>query len=495
MIWVIVMCTMVLLSFIIFLISHSDIYKGVKSNTTKPSKVQDYKTDNKNTVDKKEIYAETWQNKIDIQDKKQVENKKRYYYSHEYTPKNIQDFPEPLDLEITYDVDKPLLPVSGNVSTIYIWSNNASNITVYDPVYTLTWGIVNTVEKLEIIWDGDMESYLLKNFEPWDREFQYNIDTKFDNIVEWKNRYLIRWYTSDNGKVHETIVYINYIPRAGKVVYLEEKQQALESHFGWNDVSEYFLKETTSNYTTYQTLFKYNFVWKQILKINDDLEIIVLSDLTENQDIPYDVNTYIRWNENSSNKVKGGNIIEEIKHYKNNDILLIFSSGHEWVASYYLYDSSKNTLHDIYKDFVQYNDGKHAYGIYEILSVSDDSLSIKEHRYCCDDVFNFNWHEILTFDINSREIISRKNIVEIDYTGVKLWSFSESESSIYVSARDYGYDAIVDEDYKRNYQVINPEVINDYIVDNELEDLYVFEAKIRNHDLKYIEIVEILRPK
>ena len=110
----------------------------------------------------------------------------------------IKKFPKAIDLEYNLYLWIWTCPVQDNNSKIYFDFNNnnlSGNTQNWD--FTITWLIINDVEKIEVIWDGDMVSYFLNKYIPWEKQFVYNISTKWENIVEWENKYLIRGYSKN----------------------------------------------------------------------------------------------------------------------------------------------------------------------------------------------------------------------------------------------------------------------------------------------------------
>jgi hypothetical protein len=66
------------------------------------------------------------------------------------------------------------------------------------------------VESVEIIWNGDNESFFLKKFTPNKNDFTYFIKPTLGNVKPGLNRYLIRGYQSPN-IVFERVFTLRYI--------------------------------------------------------------------------------------------------------------------------------------------------------------------------------------------------------------------------------------------------------------------------------------------
>lgn len=61
----------------------------------------------------------------------------------------------------------------------------------------IKWETRSDIEYIEVVRDGDKESYFLKDYQPWSKKFEYIISNTNKNIAPWTNWYLIRAYAKD----------------------------------------------------------------------------------------------------------------------------------------------------------------------------------------------------------------------------------------------------------------------------------------------------------
>ncbi len=245
----------------------------------------------------------------------------------------IKKFPKAVD--ISYNLELPVweCPRVKNYSKIYFnTSYNSWNDRTKNWEYKLSWLIINDVEKIEVIWDGDMESYFLNKYVPWESKFTYNISTKWNNIKEGENKYLIRWY-SKNG-IYERIFNLNYY-NFDNITKLESIKKIYNEDEATYDINIWYKKD----WNTYSLWLTY---WTSILDLWDK-KILIYNDFEDNlsyveiqeswiiKKINYSLFTY----EFSS---------PAITYYDNWD-LLFEMSWHESPINYLYYSSSnKKTI-------------------------------------------------------------------------------------------------------------------------------------------------------
>lgn len=140
----------------------------------------------------------------------------------------------PKDLSYTYDFHTHEKPLRGNWSNIILnpriwwssgrwWRWEVEWTTRYQtsiPQITLQWDVRTDVEYVEVIRDGDGESYFLEKYEPWSQEFTYGIDKKYGNIKNGVNNYLVRTYTKS--RMFQSIYSLTYIDSENDSVYGEK---------------------------------------------------------------------------------------------------------------------------------------------------------------------------------------------------------------------------------------------------------------------------------
>lgn len=451
------------------------------------------------TVQQTPQHTNSW---VDQKDKHQLDSKENTTgdntiferittgYNHEY-----DIFPAPKNINITFIQDNITMPRDNNISYIYLKDKqfwNSNSWIKSDSEIILKWKIINSVEFIEIIWDGNMQRVFLDDYIPWDWNFIYNISENIWNLVEWKNKYLIRWYAYWD-KVYERILHLEYFwNNSSNQIYLEKSLKPISIDI-FNDINKpsYHKKFSDKNDDQlYTTAFKYNYIWEQKLILNDSQILTVVNSVGDNNEKKYEF--FIENNQKKSNSIETHLHINYLIHKDNWDIFFTVGWWFEWITSYYYYNNWENKLYDIFKDFVEFNDKKRAYNIFAITETTNDRFTIKESKYCCDMLFNYNWHEIITFDLSSKEIISRFPISKINDEFIHLNINSETKyiSQWIIIPKDYWYD-LLEESENKTYVITNPDIINNYIIDNDITWIYNISADIKIYNQEYIEIIEL----
>lgn len=319
-------------------------------------------------------------------------------------------FPQYLDIDIT-SKNKPKKPQWRNISDIYFQPENSNSRKIQDSSYTIEWLISADVEKIEVIWDGDNDSYFLKNFTSDTPDFSYNISTKLWNLNNGTNKYLIRGYAEKY--IYERVMKIDYFsPDIVKI--LERESFPIEDIQDKNITWKYLLSEKTNKYTEY------------ILGLNYGVTKFQLSDYS----VEFYNNPKQSYGEYSGNYIKvfdkQNRLLSEINNnrfsydtfslptlraYKSGH--LEFSIGwHEAPTTYYYYNARMNTFIHMHKFMNQNFDDDYGVNLF-IKPTGDNSLFIQS--------FVSRWQQEWTnysfeLDLNTMNITNiKKDIKQLEY--------------------------------------------------------------------------------
>ncbi len=168
------------------------------------------------------------------------------------TINNISEFdwfPDPKDLIVSFGQKSLQMPENNNNSYIYFEDHyNGGKYNISENHFLLKWKIINNVEKIEIIWDGDMESFFLQKYTAWSWEFEYHMDEKYTSLKEWKNRYLIRWYAKD--KIYERVITVFYT-NFSEIKTLEKTTQDFSRQWDYKTNPTYKIEKETNDTIQY----------------------------------------------------------------------------------------------------------------------------------------------------------------------------------------------------------------------------------------------------
>lgn len=188
-------------------------------------------------------------------------------------------FPWPADHDISYTVDNPQKPISGNVSDIYIYPEqddmtNLGGVIAFDGYHdmikasfastdntlTINGKARSDIAKIEVIRGGDGNVQNIQNFEPGQQDFSFVIGPKEQNIRLWGNRYMIRGYAQD--EIYHAIVSLIYLnPKSPSLAWEEirknetapderrEKFDACYANYTWEEARQSCFGEVNQEYT------------------------------------------------------------------------------------------------------------------------------------------------------------------------------------------------------------------------------------------------------
>lgn len=205
--------------------------------------------DNNNILESKninkEIFVNKWKNSNVKDEWENICFNEKYKEKESFYKK--YNFPIPKKLEYSLNLWKWKCPKYKNSSKIFIkTSNNNTYWKTMNWEFIIDWLILNNVEKIEVIWDWNMESYFLNKYIPWKSNFTYNISTKFWNIKVWTNKYLIRWYSKNF--VFEKLFTLDYYDFSKNVVLKKIDKIVFNYDYNnWNSNIWYVKKDNIYN--------------------------------------------------------------------------------------------------------------------------------------------------------------------------------------------------------------------------------------------------------
>lgn len=275
-------------------------------------------------------------------------------YEDYHNGKLYDTFPKPQSIEISYINETSLMPRERNNSKIYFdFGWNSWKFSLGKDTYKLVWGIINDVEKVEVIWDWDMDPYFLKSFTPGEREFTYNISEKFSNLNTWKNVYLIRGYAK--WKVYERMFVVNYYNENARFI-MEKTDEKIWWY--WDDWENcYYWKYRITEWEEFNTVelwFDASNLSKQVIQLDSEVEVILkygkkrtsefsISYLEDSikKVVMYDGEVYLLTCDQFSHP--------KIHLYPNGDMLILRWTWHEWSQTYMLFHSQTRRIYDMGK--------------------------------------------------------------------------------------------------------------------------------------------------
>ncbi len=264
----------------------------------------------------------------------------------------------------------------------------------------------------------------------------YEIENKIDKIVENRDKSKLKnnWkqivkeidYRLKTEKSEKIIYILNYLKdkiNIDKITYLTENNNLPENFnslsffekikFSSTDSNQY-TKEILDNGITYYRLWIWNGIGTKILRINTNLEVIIIDNFDSSIDKKYPSTLYIKNKWIISNKIKIPWLYEDftyvsIEVYPNWD--LIYNSGWwhegEWIEYLYILDTNK--IYNLYTDLIIPYLGENIIKFY-VNNITNDTIVIEEHGWCCFFEPNENWLEYLTFDKETFKLLKREQI-------------------------------------------------------------------------------------
>lgn len=283
----------------------------------------------------------------------------------------------------------------------------------------------------------------------------------------------------------EEILYTKSIPANEKTIYFtqQDSQVRVDILDGGDETESIYSLKNDDDKLVYSTQFQSKFIWEQILKLRNWNEFILSTDSVDGQ-----TNTNIKikkWNSVSNEINSWGMIITEIIEYINGDILF---ANYNY---FYLYSYEDNHIQDIFLNYIQYNDQQLSYRYYSIDKVNTDYIVIKEHPSVGDVTFNYKWHEIIKYNRNTRELVSRENIEDL-WTSINDFNMNNTPivtKMVSIIPEDFWYSLYI---WGNKHKLINSDFIDKHVKENDLTELYYFNAKVKVYENSYIELVEIL---
>lgn len=303
------------------------------------------------------------------------------------------NFPAPIKMDLTFENTNPKCPYEENRRRIFISYKSLlykdSVQFIWEDSFTLTWFILNDVEKIEIIWDWDMDSFFLNKYKPWDNEFIYNISSKLWNLKTWMNRYLIRWYSKK--WIYEELFNLLYFDYNDSYI-LKEVESVI---FHWDSKikpSFWFVKEK-NNYLLWM------YYWTYRLNL-EKYDIFFSNNIDSNKSFIKIINK-INWEEYIDNNYKW--FISDDSSVPKVEVLdnwnFIFSLGwHESATQEIFFNSNTKKFYDIF-DLIKYNTD--TLNFYHSIKIEDEFFYINSSKNPWSE-----WSYSLKFDINTMNLIN-----------------------------------------------------------------------------------------
>ncbi len=319
---------------------------------------------------------------------------------------DYSSFPQAQNQTITNAVPAPSKPRANNVSWIF-WNNDNNNdyINLYQSSLSIAGEVPAEITAIEVIWDGDMDSYFLKTYIPWSKKFTYNIDERFENIREGENKYLIRAFASNN-QIFERIMYLTYYPADNKNISAVELSQGNYDALPYSDLckSPYKVNIAQNEFRIHSTP---NLQRLQTYDLQDfTIEVTSLEQ--------YSNTLRIRKNGTQTNAVAISVWCADFSWLTvkrlDADLRLLQTSGwHEGEPMEYLYIPSQKKIIDVFEDIIKKDTSVAPYIFYS-LELEGDEIILREYPYCCDTVENPGGYEKIIINKQSLTITSRKSL-------------------------------------------------------------------------------------
>ena len=299
----------------------------------------------------------------------------------------------------------PVRPITNNNSDIYFSENNNNvQFNISKDNYVLNWKITSWVNKMEVIWNWDMEPYLLKNFKKLDTSFKYNISTKFKNLKEWKNSYLIRAYS--NYYIYESIITINYI-NYDSIKNPKKTNNNYSYKWDYNKNPTYKIVKDNNEFIEYWLGLGFGNYLFEI----DNYNIKITNDMG-NSYWNYDWNNITILDKNNKKLAFIKDMKFTIDDFSNPKIKvlkntwdLIFSVwGHEWPTNYMIFHKKTNKIVSVFKLIEKYSKLKNYFVDINITSWKLILTSIWNPWSEIDDEY------ILIYSLDNKKLLSYKII-------------------------------------------------------------------------------------
>lgn len=313
----------------------------------------------------------------------------------------------------TINLDSLELPINNNISSIYFDSSeaNSSEFVSDSGIYSIQGKVINTLDTIEVIRDGDNKSYFLQQFQAGDQKFTYNIAPRLWNISSGTNYYLIRWYRSPN-LVFERIFTVHYRTRDQDIILQESQETNFEEDIDmyYSSVNcpiwfNYYSSES-GHYTLWISPYTLS---RQIMKFEDWTQLIY--QITPDNSFELSRNDS-NWNVSNIKNyhllcdiIAWAEVITEDPNY-----IIIRQYYHEDANDSLIYKKKDNQLISINDDLLIPALWKNNfYPVYEF-SIANDTIKITEIPYCCDRLVNPNGYEEFVFDLTTDQLLSTRKL-------------------------------------------------------------------------------------
>jgi hypothetical protein len=403
-------------------------------------------------------------------------------------------------------------------------SENSGGYAFYETAQQDTFEITGLmpwhVQAVEVIWEGDNESYFLTSYDAAEsNRFRYRVSSQFGNIAPWKNKYLIRGYWKSDEIWHlghelfERIITVEYfsneLERLSPVLLDENQEAPLEelciTAFLRTTPWWYRLQPTRSE--SQESVFDLGDVQVSIWWAGEWWELNTVqfstADAIATAEIPVWCGSFSWMNVNA--------ITDEY-------LEVVAWWWFEWVSKRYLYKIGSDRIENIYEDILLPTVWAKAYRLFTIEWIEENVMTIVEHRYCCDTIENPGWFERYEIDLSINTIIAVSDVMswqqaEINKEELKaLWENTVQVGELYRDSRDvyrtfYRYshhtrwennqnDPDTQEQYMvawenshlewvwRRWKVLNPEIFDIHPIFWEV--WWSYDSQERNAKLKRI---------
>lgn len=321
-------------------------------------------------------------------------------------------------------------------------------------------------------------------FNDYDNPLFYGIWNKIDDIISNNETILYREWSKlikkidillENKKLSNVKKYaLNYLRNEINL----DKEYILKEYFweksdfdyGEFQSSNYYIKSKQKDWSTIYYLWTWlsSKVWKRVLNLPNNIDFIIHQGFTN----------IMWWYWYISFKNKD---IESVKKSANiyywplspNQILIVYDNGHILYSDYsayfgheFLYIPENNKIIDIYKDYVKDYMEDITYSSYYLSSWGNTFTIYEMNGIHWSDV-NINGLEYLTFDINTKDIVKRENILKLNDSleDIKNSSYNEYNlKDFYLYGDEYGFKISNYIDWKsESYRVINNNIVNEFV--------------------------------
>lgn len=287
--------------------------------------------------------------------------------------------------------------------------HNAGEDIIYEGNYTLTAELHLPFESIEVLWYGSEQSGFINEFDAWNPDFFYTIDSSLWNINPGTNYYLIRAYLSPN-YIFERLFTLHYMTSEQEDIVFQQEPIAWLPSFATSTCPLDFWSYRIVDNNRYDIAFSPYTYARQIVQLPNNIQLFY-----KFKPSWYQITMFNDTGEASNTlayRLSCENwVIPQVDMTNTDYIIITQTSDPDSMNDTLIYNPVQNELLSINEDFLKPHLGEDVfYPVYEF-EIKENQLIITEKPYCCDNLSNPNWFEEFVFDLTTKELLSSYNFL------------------------------------------------------------------------------------